>query len=50
MNVGIPGAGDPNWFYGIMAGMVLMALALYIYGRRRRWFADYEVRYIGPQP
>ena len=42
MNVGTPGAGEMSWFYGILGFMLVLAVVLVIYGRRRRWFASNE--------
>jgi magnesium transporter len=37
MNVGVPGEGDPEDFYAVAGGMLVLLLAMLAYFRRRGW-------------
>ena len=37
MNVGVPGQGDPEDFYAVVGGMVLLLVGMLVYFRHRRW-------------
>jgi magnesium transporter len=37
MNVGVPGEGDPDDFWAIVAGMVVLLVGMLVYFRRRGW-------------
>ena len=38
MNVGVPGQGKVEWFFGIVFAMCLVGLGLYWFGRKQDWF------------
>jgi magnesium transporter len=37
MNVGVPGEGDPDDFWAIVAGMAVLLFGMLFYFRRRGW-------------
>jgi magnesium transporter len=37
MNVGVPGQGDPEDFYGVVGGMVVLLVGMLVYFRHRGW-------------
>jgi len=37
MNVGVPGEGDPEDFFAVVGGMLVILLAMLSYFRRRGW-------------
>jgi magnesium transporter len=37
MNVGVPGEGDPEDFYAVAGGMLVLLIAMLTYFRRRGW-------------
>ena len=37
MNVGVPGEGDPEDFYAVLAGMAVILIGMLAYFRKRDW-------------